>query len=397
MDFICIVWKEGELLYCYSRFKNKFSKFDIFNIPKGYVILDWSGSAFSFFNTLYIYRQSKDITSLGNSGWILSLLMTSLFISGATQYYAMFKNKGIYTTYLTFFPIIIVEIMFLSIVTNGTSLILIAICLIANVFFSAFRGDLMGHGKLQTASIWYMLEQVLRLLFIIFLTNIGMIINEAILFSSTIVYISLALAIIIILIYKNIEFKVNISIENIGEAVWYSFVHIGIFFALNGDVLSLKNLSIIKGDFVLIKPWGQVLAIIFTPLINIFLLSIKNNNSTTKIKYAMGLVFTVYSLTAFFVGAPLTYMIFGKHVYSSLFILLVIIEHLFIVLIVTMLYRSLYLKENHKNIILIINSSVVIMFWIPFFFTNYNVVLGYILIYCSIFLLYSKTVMEKGR
>ncbi|MEN8905069.1 MAG: hypothetical protein ABF289_03825 [Clostridiales bacterium] len=370
-------------------FKKILRKFKLLSVNNRYIVFDWLASSISFICTWYIYHESADLKSLGNNGWLLSLLTTSLFVSSAAQYYIMFRKQNIFLTYLYFLPIMLVEILILNFLVSGIYLILIAVSLLTNVFFAAFRGSFMAKGEFPKAAICNVLEQVFRFIAIIILSVLGFSLGKSLLIGSLIVYSTSTLVVLIFLLYKK-EYK-NIKLSTIGfkDSFKFAIVSMGIYILMNGDVLSLKNFDI-KGQFVLLKPWGQVFIVILTPLINLFLWNLENNKSVKGIYYTVITIFLGFSFTAVLFGQQINQLLFNKSNTSNLLSEIIIIEHLFIALVLAILYRILDLRVNYSKALQIVIFSVLSLVLMPHILEGNYIFLGYLGLYSILFVLYRK-------
>jgi O-antigen/teichoic acid export membrane protein len=377
-------------------FKKILRKFQILSVSKKYIVFDWIASSISFICTWYIYHESSDMESLGHNGWVLSLLTTSLFVSSAAQYYMMFRKQNLFYTYLYFLPIMIIEIIILSFLVQGIYLILISISLLSNVFFAAFRGSFMAKGEFPKAAICNILEQLLRLILIFILAISGLSLSKSLLLGSSIVYIALTTIVLLYKVYKK-DYKETIFNKNgFKEAFKFAIVSVGIYILMNGDVLSLKNFSEIKGQFVLLKPWGQVFIVVLTPLINLFLWKLENNKSTKSIYLSVLALFLTFSFSGMFFGKEINILLFNKSDTSNVLIEIIIIEHLFIALILAILYRILDLKINYSKALQIVILSVLFLISIPYILSGNYVFLGYLGLYSILFVLYRKSLFIKN-
>jgi hypothetical protein len=334
-----------------------------------YILFDWSASAISFLTLWYIYRSSKDIVELGYGGWLLNVFMTALFISSAAQYYAMFRSKGILNTYIQFVPILVIEIVILAFVVDFESLIIIGVALLSNVLFASFRGHLLGTNRMAEAAIGNIVEQLLRFAFLVILIKSNIQLSKALLLNNLLAYICTMLFVVVYVIviieYKSFKFYFD------KEVFWYAIVIAIINFIMSGDILSLKNTANM-GDFVLVKPWGQIFLVLLMPLINILLVKLKQRESYINILIMIAIIFVGYMGVGLVFGNSISRLVFGFEVSSSYHISAVILEHLFIGFILVLMYKSLSERIFEKKLIISIVFGLIVLFTSPMIVPGIN-------------------------
>lgn len=328
---------------------------------KIYLLLDWTASGLAFLNTWYIYRSASNLRELGKSGWLLNLLLTSLFISGAAQYFSMFRSKGTFNTYIAFFPILVLEIIGLRFVVGGFYHLLISVSLLANVLFASFRGHLLGTEKMPQAALCNISEQGLRFIAIFVLIQMNVRLDIALLLNNVIAYIISTMAVLIYIIYHKQYEKIDINYKSFMETFWYSIIHILIYILMSGDVLALRQVSAV-GEFVLIKPWGQILIVMLMPLINIYLVNLKNKEKTKSILYMIAGIFTIYSVVGLVAGDYISRLVFGFSVSTTYYILAVVVEHFFVAFILVVVYKVLYENSYNLRVILSVIAGIIFIF-----------------------------------
>lgn len=334
----------------------------IINRSSVYIVLDWAASGVSFLTLWYVYRSSRDITELGYGGWLLNVFMTALFISSAAQYYAMFRNKGVLNSYVRFLPILLIEIIFLAFVIDYGSLLIIAIALLSNVLFAAFRGHLLGTNRMAEAALGNIIEQLLRFGFLVLLIKSQIVLSKALLLNNLLAYICTMLFVVGYIIYIK-EFRTfKLSFDK--DVIWYAVVVALINFIMSVDVLTLKTSSSM-GEFVLVKPWGQIFLVLLMPLINLLLVRLKEHKNVINILITISFTFIGYIGIGCFLGDSISKLVFGFRVSSTYHILAVIIEHLFIGVILVLMYQALFERIFKKRLFISIVVGLIILILSP--------------------------------
>lgn len=326
-----------------------------------YVLLDWGASGVAFLTTWLVYQSSSDLTELGYGGWLLNVMMTALFVSAAAQYYAMFNNESVLTVYVKFVPVIIIEVLFLGTILDIKGQIIVGIALMANVLFAAYRGHLLGNHKMAQGAICNATEQVLRFTFLLLFLKKGMAYSTAILSNNLAAYVITAL-IVVILLFKTKGLNLELKFDK--KIIFYAVMMIMINTLSSADVLALKRSSYV-GEFVLIKPWGQIFLVLVLPLINILLMRHKHKEKYGNIIALIGVLFLSYSAVALVAGKWISQLVFGYSVSSTWLIFLVILEHLFIGLILVVLYKMLHGGKMILINVLPVLICILLIFMLP--------------------------------
>ncbi|MFZ5596266.1 MAG: hypothetical protein ACOY31_04555 [Bacillota bacterium] len=356
---------------------------------KKYVFLDWSVSGINFLIVQVIYRYSSGMDSLGEAGWLLNLLTTSLFVSAAAQYLMMFRSRGIWETYFSFMPVLAVEIAFLSTQVPLDLWVLLSVSLIANLLFACYRGSLMSAGKLFTAAKWNLTEQVCRFCFLYGLILGGTIPGNALFLSTASAYIIMGSVVTVLLFSSGIRpgfSMTGINYELFRDTFWFSFIHAGIYLATNVDVLALKHFPE-RNQFVLLKPWGQILFTALFPLVNVYLTKLKYNKkreSRITIFYIIGFS-SVYSAVMLLFGRSINWFLFHKELSSTGLLLAVILEHFFLIFMVIKLYNILLMKGSRWHAAVLTASVIIPILLIPCLARGVAVYAGYVSWYIILF------------
>lgn len=330
----------------------RIQKKNIINNQNLYVLLDWGASGVAFLTTWLVYQSSTSLNELGYGGWLLNVMMTALFVSAAAQYYAMFHEETVLEVYLKFIPVIIIEIMFLGTILDLKGQLIIGVALMANVLFASYRGHLLGNHKMAQGAICNATEQVLRFAFLLLFIKKGMAYGTAILTNNLAAYVISALVVVGILVKSKVE-KPKLRFDR--QILFYALMMVMINTLSSADVLALKRSSYV-GEFVLIKPWGQIFLVLVLPLINIILVRHKHKEKYGNVIALIGGLFVTYSLVGLVAGKWISQLVFGYSVSSTWLIFLVILEHLFIGLILVVLYKML-----HGGKIILINVLPVLI------------------------------------
>jgi len=318
--------------------KKTLIRFNLLSNQNIYVIIDWGASGLAFLTTWFVYQSSEDLTQLGYGGWLLNVLMTSLFISAAAQYYAMFRNETVINTFIRFLPVLVIESIVLGFILDFKGQLIVTAALFANVLFAAFRGNLLGNHKMAQGALCNAAEQGLRFIALVILVKSQVSFGTAILLNNLIAYFITASVVVVILIRKK-ETKISWRIDK--QVFFYAGILVIINVLSSGDVLSLKNAAYV-GEFVLVKPWGQIFLVLLLPLINILLVKHKHKENYIGVLLFIVTMFVGYSSVALLLGGWISRLVFGFEVSSTLLILAVIVEHLAIGFILVVLYKMLY-------------------------------------------------------
>jgi O-antigen/teichoic acid export membrane protein len=390
-NFMSTWWTRGLLKRGHDFLHNKSEKV--------YVVFNWTASIVAFLSMMMIYRFSPSISAAGNNGWLLMLLNASLFVSAAAEYYVLFRNKEIVYAYMMFLPIIVIEILLLFWIVDFFIWVFISICIISNVFVAAFRGHFMAQRKLTMSSVITMCEQICRGILVMLFILFGNEITISIVVSSGIVYLFMA-SIVFIYVFRKEPMELKISVfnkENFMDGIKFSLVCLGIYFLMNGDALALKNvISELKGEFNLLKPWGQIVLTILMPFLNIFLIRMKHKEGVWQIVLIILTGLIAFVFIGYYWGMNLNECIFHKTLNSSKNLTMLIVEHFFIMCIVAFLYRLLDIKQPIGRLIMIVGFNIIGILMIPYFIQDGAIFFFYMVFYMvEVFVLLMISFLKK--
>lgn len=362
-----------------------------------YVLTDWAASGISFLSLMAIYRYCGDMNALGEAGWLLNLLLTCLSIPVAAQYTIILRDYNVWNTYISFIPLVLVEILFLATRVEHIYLIIIATCLFSAMMSACFRGFLIGRGQLSTAARWNFVEQLGRFFFVLLAIKTGIKPDIALLISPLASYIITSVSSFFILKIKFRHPAPSLSeIKFVfSEAIWFSVIHGGIYLITNVDVLALKGHPD-KNQFVLLKPWGQILYSAILPFINIYLTKMKDKaRESFFVLIYIFLFFILYCIVMYTGVNRISSFIFNKEVIVESLVFAVILEHFFLCFLVIQLYRLLY-KQKHLSQLIVLVFCIVPMLCFPKFFYGAYLYISYSAWYGFLFMIFCRKMFLYG-
>jgi hypothetical protein len=329
-----------------------------------YLIVDGLTSAIAFLFLLVVYRYSPEGYELGQNAWMLNLITASLFISVAVQYFAMIRNINALQSYFAFLPLILIEAFILFWILPATDWLLVIVMLALNLFYQAFRGQLMSNGRLLLSSFGNLFEQILRcsaLIYLIIVLNWSA--ASALLPSVIFSYIILFLTSVVwwLIHYASFEFK-----NFFKPAFYYGCFYAGIYLITTIDILSLHHLPDLQVQYSLVKPWGLIIYTATVPFINIFLTRLKNQ---LPVRYFLNAVFTFYGfyfIATFLWADEFNRLLFQKTLPSKAYTTLIIVEHIAISILSMLFHENIHHQKHLWKMVFTLISSSLIIYLIPY-------------------------------